>query len=197
MVAWQALESRLLLNDPTALSRVATQVHSGREDVRVLAMVALGRTGVQKSAEVLRYRLTREEDHIESRLAAARGLGLLGHTDGLTLARRALSFDSPDSDPRAGPPEDQIMRVRTMAAMALGAMEARPALPDLKALMTDSTDPRVQVAAARAVIQILTEPEWLAPSGRSLPVCPDQPSSMQRCAKGTAVSDRPTALSGY
>ncbi|MBN1345247.1 MAG: HEAT repeat domain-containing protein [Phycisphaerae bacterium] len=155
MVVWQALESRLLLKDPKALGRVADQVHSGREDIRVLAMLALGRSGNQKSVEVLRYRLLREEDHLESRLAAATALGRLGHTDGLDLAMKSLKFNTPDVDPRAGTPEDQIMRVRTMAALALGAMRARSALGELKSLMTGSDDARIQVAAARAILQIL------------------------------------------
>jgi len=157
MVAWQALESQMLLGDAQALGRVAAQVNSGRADIAVLAMIALGRAGKPESAELLRARLNRRDDHIESRLAAARGLGLLGHDDGSDLARRSLKFDRPDPDPRAGTAEDQIMRVRSMAALALGAMRARAALPELETLMTDSEDPRIQVAAARAIVQILSE----------------------------------------
>ena len=167
MVVWQALEARLLLGDPEALPRVAAQANSGREDVRVMAMLALGRSGQQKSAEMLRYRLNREDDHIESRLAAARGLGSLGHQDGLAFARDALKFDDPDPDKRAGPPADQIMRVRSMAALALGAMRARSVLPELKSLMIDSEDPRIQLAAACAILQILREDAWPGASGRS------------------------------
>jgi HEAT repeat protein len=160
MVVWQALESRLLLDDPKAVSRVAAQVHGGREDVRVLAMLALGRSGNQKSVDTLRYWLNKEEGtHLETRLAAARALGLLGHSDGLDLARKSLAFNSPDEDARAGRPEDQIMRVRAMAALALGAMRARSAMGDLKSLMTDSEDARIQVAAARAILQIFPSRE--------------------------------------
>ena len=166
LVVWQALESRLLLGDPKALARVASQVNSGREDIRILAMVALGRGGEPKSAELLRYRLNQEDDHVESRLAAARGLGLLGHQDGMKLAQDALKFNSPNSDPRAGTPEDQLMRVRSMAALALGAMRAHSTLRALETLMIDSQDPRVQIAAARAIIQILSGNEWSSPTRR-------------------------------
>jgi HEAT repeat protein len=157
MVSWQALESQMLLGDSQALGRVGVQVNSGRQDISVLAMLALGRSREQKSAEVLRVRLNRQTDHIESRLSAARALGMLGYQDGLDLARRSLKYDTPDPDPRAGSPEDQIMRVRTMAALALGAMQARAALPELKQMMTDSEDSRIQVAAARAILEILTD----------------------------------------
>jgi len=159
MVAWQALESQMLLGDAQAFGRVATQIGSGREDISVLAMLAVGRSREQKSCETLRYKLGRQEDHLESRLAAARALGMLGHDDGFELARRSLRFNSPNPDPRAGTPEDQIMRVRTMAALALGAMRARRVLPDLEEMMTKSDDPRIQVAAARAIIRITSDPD--------------------------------------
>ncbi len=178
MVVWQALESRLLLGDPEALPRVATQVNSGREDVRVLAMLALGRSGQQKSAEMLRYRLNREDDHIESRLAAARGLGLLGHQDGLALAQDALKFDDPNPDKRAGPPADQVMRVRSMAALALGAIRDRSVLPELKNAMIDSQDPRIQLAAACAILQILREETWPGASGGSAAPPPNRSSTL-------------------
>ena len=190
MVVWQALESRLILKDPEALPRVATQAHSGREDIRVLALIALGRAGNQRSAEVLRYRLNREEDHLESRLAAARGLGLLGHDDGLTLARSGLAFDSPNSDPRAGLPEDQKMRIRSLAALALGAMRAESALPDLKALMVDSQDARIQVAAARAILQIVPDKGWAGP-GKPTGMRVDPGRAVSRSARGRAAVRKP------
>lgn len=157
MVVWQALESRLLLGDPQALPRVAAQVNSGRADLSVLAMLALGRAGNQRSVDVLRYRLNQKDDHIESRLAAARGLGMLGHADGLDLARGALTWNDPTPDARSGSPEDQIMRVRSMAALALGAIRSRTVLPQLRKLMTESQDPRIQVAAAWATLQIVSK----------------------------------------
>lgn len=155
MVVWQALESRLILGDDSALPRVAAQINSGREDIRVLAMLAVGRYGERRSAEVLRYRLNKEEDHIESRLAAARALGWLGFRDGYDLAKTSLVFNDPSDNPKAGAPENQIMRVRSMAALALGAIGDRAALPHLEDTMTESDDPRVQVAAAHAILEIL------------------------------------------
>ncbi len=157
MVRWQALESRLILGDEAALPRVAAEINSGREDIRVLAMLAVGRYGERRSAEVLRYRLNREEDHLESRLAAARALGWLGFSDGIDLALTSLSFDSPSDNPKAGDPLNQIMRVRSMAALALGAIGDRKVLPHLKTTMTESEDPRVQVAAAHAILEILNQ----------------------------------------
>ncbi len=173
LVVWQALESRLLLKDPKALAEVGHQANSGREDIRVLAILALGKSGNRRSAEVLRYRLNKKEDHLQPRLAAARALGHLGYQDGLELARRSLKFDDPNPDPRAGDPQDQIMQVRTMAALALGAMGARSVLPDLKSLMADSDDYRIKVAAARAIIQIVPGQEWRGPKAKPKSASPD------------------------
>jgi len=170
MVAWQALESQMLLGDSQAFGRVATQVNSGREDIRVLAMLALGRRGDPKAAEVIRQHLNKTTNHVETRLAAARALGMIGFEDGLELARRSLKFNTPDPDARAGKAEDQIMRVQTMAALALGAIRARVALPDLERLMVDSLDPRVQVAAARAIVETLsTKRATVIPAAQPLP----------------------------
>jgi HEAT repeat protein len=45
--------------------------------------------------------------------------------------------------------------VRQLAAAALGAIERVDALPALADLLEDDRDPRVQVSAARAILEII------------------------------------------
>jgi HEAT repeat protein len=60
---------------------------------------------------------------------------------------------------------NQIMRVRSMAALALGAIGDPAALPALKHRLEAQDDPRVQLAAARAILEILeAPPPWRAPT---------------------------------
>ncbi len=92
--------------------------------------------------------------HPESRLAAARGLGLLGDPIGFDYALDQLNYRATrdaDGDPAA----NRTFRVRQLAALALGAMGDRRALPALTRMMNDANDPRLQVAAAKALLDIL------------------------------------------
>jgi HEAT repeat protein len=92
---------------------------------------------------------------LETRLAAARGLGELGSDEGFDLALRALVVNRPlRADPN-DPEADQILRVKQMAAAALGAIGRVDALRALARLMDTDPDPRVQVSAAKAILEIL------------------------------------------
>jgi len=75
----------------------------------------------------------------------------------LPLALKTLRFKTPDLSPdvvKRDPPHQQIVRKRSMAALALGAIADPSALPHLReTIMTD--DHAVRVAAAQAVIQIV------------------------------------------
>ena len=51
------------------------------------------------------------------------------------------------------------MRVRQLAAMALGAIGDHRALPALRRRLNDPSDPRVQVYAANAILEILSNRE--------------------------------------
>jgi HEAT repeat protein len=113
-----------------------------------------------------RYKL-KTATHIETKLAAARALGRLGLSDGLEIAVKNLSFNAPRRDGGdanvADPPEAQIIRARTLAALAVGAIGERSALPALVATMDDRYDPRVELAAATATLQILEKPPAAGP----------------------------------
>jgi hypothetical protein len=104
--------------------------------------------------DTFRYKLA-TATHLETRLAAARGLGLLGFDDGFDMALRALRTERPPNEDPNDPPSGQILRIRQLAAAALGAIGRTDALFALKKQMDDPSDPRLQVSAAGAILQIL------------------------------------------
>ncbi len=120
----------------------------------VFAISALAATHDPVYAEGFRYKLA-TATHIETRLAAARGLGLLGFDDGYDVALRALRSVRPVRPSASDSPEGQTLRARQMAASALSAIGRVDALPALDRLLERSRDPRVQVSAARAILEIL------------------------------------------
>lgn len=152
----QALESMALLGSSEAIQQLTFAVSSGTGAERLAALNALADLGKPKLANTFAYKL-RTGEYIEVKLAAARGLGVLGNHEGLKVALRALGFNSPRKDAGHDPPGEQIARVRQLAATALGAIRDRRALPTLRKRLYDSTYPHVQVAAADAILQILGE----------------------------------------
>ena len=89
---------------------------------------------------------------------------MLGDNAGLTVAREALVFRATKGE-KNDPAVNRTFRVRQMAAVALGEIGDPTALPDLQKLMIDADDPRLQIAAASAILAILGE----APSTRKTP----------------------------
>ena len=108
--------------------------------------------------ETFRYKLA-TATHLETRLAAARGLGLLQSDAGFEIAMRTLRGDQPIRTDPQDPVEGQMLRTRQLAAAALGAIGRADALPLLAELLDDPRDPRVQVSAARAILDILDSDE--------------------------------------
>ena len=90
-------------------------------------------------------------------------MGMLGYKRGYSLALQSLNWNKPQSDLPDDPPENQIMRVRSMAAMALGEIGDRGALGRLKNRMQTPDDPRVQLAAATAILKILNKTPFETP----------------------------------
>jgi HEAT repeat protein len=107
-----------------------------------------------QARSALRTRL-RYAPYPEARLAAARALGMHGLTEGYDLALESLTWNQPARDLPDDPPEVQVMRVRSMAALALGNIGQRAALEPLKKVMEEDDDPRVQLAASTAILMIL------------------------------------------
>ncbi len=153
----QALESMAQLGSREAMQELQFIAHSGLGAMEVLAITALGSTEDGRFIKMYRYKL-QTATHIETKLAAARALGRLGSSEGLSVAMKNLKFNAPQRGGAAAKddsPVAQIVRTRTMAALALGAIGDLSALPALVAAMDDPYDPRVELAVALATLQIL------------------------------------------
>jgi HEAT repeat protein len=156
-VGRQALESMAKLGNQEAINHLTYWANSGEGAIRVRSLNVLAGLVRPSLKGTFLYKLQQGE-YLEVRLVAARGLGLLGDNVGFKLALRSLDFDRPQTDVRDDPPRDQIMRVRQLAARALGAIGDRRALRPLRDQLNGSDDPRVQLAAADAILEIV-EPD--------------------------------------
>ncbi len=153
-VRQHALEAMARLGNRDAKRELTFMANSGLGSEEVFALNALGQTGDPRYEDTFRYKLETAV-HLETRLAAARGLGLLGFDEGFEVALSALTFERPTSNDPNDPPREQVLRIRQLAAAALGAIGRSEALPSLREMLHHKSDPRVQVSAARAILEIL------------------------------------------
>ena len=152
-VRHHALEAMARLGNREARQELTFMTGAGVGSEEVFAIQALATTRDPVYSETFRYKLA-TATHLETRLAAARGLGFLGSAEGWDLALRALRVDRPKTDDPQDPAAGQVLRARQLAASTLGAIGDAKALPPLAKLMADRGDPRVQVSAARAILEI-------------------------------------------
>ena len=153
-VRQHALEAMARLGNAEACQELAFMANTGVGSEEVFALNALAAAGNPVYQDTFRYKLA-TAPHIETQLAAARGLGLLGSTEGFEIALGALRRRGPLLKDARDPPQGQILRRRQLAAAALGAIGQTDALPALAEMLEESVDPRVQVSAARAILDIL------------------------------------------
>ncbi len=154
-VRHQALEAMACLGNPEAKQELAFMTNTGVGSEEVFAINALVATGDPVYRDTFLYKLETAA-HLETKLAAAKGLGRHGSDAGYRLAIRALRMRrTPLNDPN-DPPADQALRVKVLAAAALGEIGIEDALTTLDAMLDKEHDPRLQVAAACAMLQILT-----------------------------------------
>jgi HEAT repeat protein len=149
----QALESMALLGSKEAVQELKFTAYSGDGAQRTIAVLALAQTRDPALEELFRIEL-KDARHLETKLAAAKALGELRSKAGYALARQALDFNKPTLQDKGDPPEAQIARVRQLAAHALGAIGDAAALPGLRERMNRDEDPRVQLAAALAIVRL-------------------------------------------
>lgn len=153
-VRQHALEAMARLGNAEAQQELLFMASSGLGTEEVFAIQALAQTSNERFADMFRYKLGTAA-HIETKLAAARGLGILGRDDGYDLALRALrQVEAGVRDPNDSP-AGQRLRVHQAAAAALGAIGRAEALTALSHMMRDPSDPREQVSAAGAILMIL------------------------------------------
>ncbi|MEP0846486.1 MAG: HEAT repeat domain-containing protein [Phycisphaerae bacterium] len=135
-----------MLGDEYALDRLMEAAVSSDVIARLIALQSLTELASPRSRDALLYRFQQEGDYDQVRLMAARGLGRLGAKVGYDLAVKSLRRQ--ESDP------NETMRIRSLAALALGAIGDARALPLLAEVAADESDPRTQVAASLAICQI-------------------------------------------
>lgn len=153
-VRHHALEAMARLGNSEARHELAFLTASGVGSDEVFAIGALAVTRDQTYADTFRYKLATAA-HLETRLAAARGLGTLGIPEGFSVAMEALQGEPVIRQDSNDPASQQTLRVRQMAIAALGTIGQAEALPALGKILDEDLDPRVQVSAARAILEIL------------------------------------------
>ncbi|MCK4342767.1 MAG: HEAT repeat domain-containing protein [Phycisphaerae bacterium] len=124
---------------------------------RTEALLILAELDYQEVREDLLYALLGpEEEYLEARLIAARGLGKLGFKEGYDLAARMLSYTDPNRNPTPENP-DRTFAVRSLAIHALAEIGDPRALGPLREIAAAPDDPRLQVAASYAICMILSD----------------------------------------
>jgi HEAT repeat protein len=166
-VRLQAMEAMALLGDAYATNRFIHDAYGGIGFKQPFALLTLGHVDTDQVRSALRTRLA-NAPYLEAKLAAARGLGMQHCDDGYTLAMSSLSWNQPTQGIPDDPPALQIMRVRSMAAMALGQIGRRDALGPLARVMENEDDPRVQLASATAILMILNPAPATRPANATM-----------------------------
>ncbi len=156
-VRHHALEGMARLGNKEAARELSFMANSGVGSEEVFAINALTVTGDPVHEDAFRYKLS-SGTHLETQLAAARGLGKLGIDAGLPLVLDALKSDQTVRQDPEDPPAEQLLRIRQLASAAAGAIGNSRAVPMLEPLLIDGIDPRVQISAARALIEIAERP---------------------------------------
>ncbi len=126
----------------------------GDAESRADALLLLADLGHPDGRDALRYRLAAEQEYLEARLIAARGLGKLGDAAGFELALANLNYRDPNDKVATDNP-DPTYPVRSMAVHALAEIGDMRAIPPLRQLAAAEDDARLQVAACYALCKIL------------------------------------------
>jgi len=149
-----ALEALAVLGNSEARQELTFMTNRGVGSEEVFAILALARTKDQRYRDTFLYKLS-TGSHLETKIASATGLGMLGTAEGFDLAMRSLVSPPTRRGDLNDPPAVQAFRMRLMALAALGAIGRVESLPAMAKILEDGRDPRLQVAAARAVLDVL------------------------------------------
>lgn len=134
----QLAEALVLLGDEESVKVIRSAVYSDQDELRVLAVIILGRTQDHGMTGNLIRLLAKNP--VELRLAAAEALGRMGIAEGLpVMLQAAEATDAP--------------AIRAQAALALGQLAFDPrAQQALRTLLADPA-PGVRIAAAAAWVE--------------------------------------------
>lgn len=166
VVKMQIREALAMLHDQHATEELIFAGFSAVPDQSLPAMAFLAEAGNDRAEDLFRLRL-RKADIPEQRLIAARGLGKLGNDAGYDVACAHLYFKSPQRNRRNDPPEQQIARIRSLAALALEAIKDPECLgPLYDAFHAPEQSMSAKLAIARAAVAI-TNPTAAGAAARS------------------------------
>jgi HEAT repeat protein len=133
----QIADALLQLGHEDSLKVLRGAVYSNSDEVRVLAIMLLGRA--QDAEMAGNFTRLMAKDPIELRLAAAEALARIGNDEGLPLVLFAA--------------DNELATVRSQAAFALAQMSDRPKAQQKLTALLDDPDPMVRIAAAAGVLQ--------------------------------------------
>ncbi|MBK8269260.1 MAG: HEAT repeat domain-containing protein [Planctomycetes bacterium] len=171
----QILEALATIGDRYATERLIFEGYSEVPQQSAVALMMLANAKADMAEEIFWFRM-QSSKWPEIQLQAVRGLARLGQPQGRAYAIKALSFNSPVDDNPKDPPQQQISRVRGLAALALESVGDPEALPALKrAFDQPGQSNYVRIAVARAAIRTinLCRPDL---ADENLPIVPDRPT---------------------
>lgn len=149
-----ALEALNRLGNSEARQELSFLANCGMGADETFAIQALSALADAQLEDLFRHKL-HNAAHVETRLAAARGLAQLGKREGYELALSSLqTTQHPGRDPQEETGA-AALRIRQLAAAALAEMGRTEAVPTLGEVLEKSQDPRMQISAAHAILRIV------------------------------------------
>lgn len=136
LVRLQITEALLNLGEEESLKALQGAAYSSDDEVRVMAVLMLGRAGDRSMRGNLTTFLAK--DPVELRLAAAEALARIGSSEGLPVMLEAAAMEQ--------------STVRGQAAFALGQLTQNEQAAAALLKLLDDPDPAVRIAAAAAVL---------------------------------------------
>jgi len=144
-VLFQAADSIAMLGDERIFPKLWAMLISAYADDRVMGIQAMGHLGTLKAKDALITML--DDDVPEVRLAAAEQLGALKDTSG-----EAVVLEVFEKNLTAGMEKQDIYRIKTRAAMAIGQIRTKSLKKYLPQLLKNESK-FVRIAAAKATFQ--------------------------------------------
>lgn len=157
-VVLQIAESLAALRHRSSYGILAAKAWIGEPHEQMLAVQALGRTRTEQARGALMQAFDPERPP-PIRLAAAAGLAKLGDRRGLGISLQAIRDPQKFARESFGQPvtlnDAQVGQYKTLASLALGEMGLPGAVDVLLPLLSDP-DPTVAIAAAKAILNLLS-----------------------------------------
>jgi HEAT repeat protein len=141
-VRLQVAEAMWRLGSEEGLNSLAVSSISGYAEDQIVSIIALAEPGDTRVIPHIRGKLASDpgrHDPPEIGLVAARAMGMLGSDEGYAVAQNGANSVDP--------------RLKSLAALALGAIRRSDAQPILAPMLKDPNQP-VRLAAATAILEL-------------------------------------------